>query len=130
MLKLERSSTITSKSQAEIFEFVSNLRNWEKLMPEGKVTKWTADADNCSFNINNMADLELQVVSRNEPNSIELKNPSPKPFPISLKLVLSEQGDVQFQFEGEMNFFLQSVAEKPLGNLFGIMADKLKEQLD
>ena len=128
MLQIERNADVPGRSQSEIYDFLRDMRNWEKLMPEGKVSKWRADEKSCFFNLNNMADLELNLVEEDAPNSMRVANPEPKPFPISLRLEV-EDGKASLHFEGEMNFFLQTVAEKPLGNLFGIMCDQLAQEL-
>jgi hypothetical protein len=128
MLQIERVAEVSGRSQQEIYEFLRDMRNWEKLMPEGKVSKWRAEKDFCFFNLNNMADLELHLQEEDAPHSMRVANPEPKPFPISLKLTV-EDGTARLNFEGEMNFFLQTVAEKPLGNLFGIMCDQLAREL-
>ena len=52
-------------SQKQVFEFLSDFNNFEKLMPE-QVTNWISDNETCSFNIQGMAAISLKY-SRKEP---------------------------------------------------------------
>ena len=56
-----KSDKITiQKSQEDIYAFLSDFNNFEKLMPE-QVTNWQSTDESCSFTIQGMADLKMKM---------------------------------------------------------------------
>jgi carbon monoxide dehydrogenase subunit G len=129
-MKIESKRVELHESQENIFEFLSDFRNFEQLIPQDRVSKWTATEDTCSFNINGMADIGMKITDLRKPSVIHINSHGKNPFSFTLTVNIDETGDnssaVNLIFNAEVNPFLSMMVEKPLTNFFNMLADKLK----
>jgi carbon monoxide dehydrogenase subunit G len=117
-------------SATQVFSFLNDLRNLEKLMPE-QIIDYKAEAQKCSFTIKGMTSLSLKVDQAIEPKLIRLVPDGKSPFEFELMAHLREsEGTTQakIQLQAELNPMLAMMAKRPLQNLVEIMADKLSAQ--
>ncbi len=129
-MKLETSWKAVQASPEQVFAFLSDMNNMQKLMPE-QVINWTSDAEACQFTIKGMADLGLKIIERNANSSIKMSSHGKTPFPFTLNVgirPLDQVSEAQLQFEGEVNPFLKMMVEKPLSNFFNMLLDGLSRQ--
>ncbi len=116
-------------SSNDIFNFLTDLNNLQKLMPEDKIDQWQSDAETCSFQIKGLAKIGMKLDSTEENKKIHIVSNGKNPFDFTLDINLNEQGDStesQLIFDGNMNAFMKMMAEKPLTNFFNLLADNLK----
>ena len=89
-------TTITSdvvnvaRPAQDIFAFLIDLNNLEKLMPEGKYSEWESTADDCRFNLNGMASIGMKITDSNPPNSIHIVSNGKNPFEFTLDVSIKE----------------------------------------
>lgn len=115
-------------SSNDIFNFLSDLNNLQKLMPEDKIDQWQSDVETCSFQIKGLAKIGMKLDSSEENKLIHIVSNGKNPFDFTLDIHLKEQDSVtesQLVFEGKMNAFMKMMAEKPLTNFFNLLADNL-----
>src|SRR4051812_30023565 len=79
MTRIESEKVALVKSQEEVFNFLSDFNNFEKLMPE-QVTDWVSDSSTASFNIKGMASLGMAIESRTPFTEIKIKKNGKAPF--------------------------------------------------
>jgi carbon monoxide dehydrogenase subunit G len=58
-----RTGTI-NRDIAAVYGFVSDIRNFNRLIPEDTVLNWVADADSCSFDISNLGSAKINIAER------------------------------------------------------------------
>jgi len=130
-------ATFSSKTVAvnapasDIFTFLSDLNNLQKLMPEDKIDQWQSDAESCSFQIKGLAKIGMKLHSTDEHKNIHIVSNGKNPFDFTLDIHLNDKGsttDSQLIFDGNMNAFMKMMAEKPLTNFFNLLADNLQTQ--
>jgi carbon monoxide dehydrogenase subunit G len=129
MTRIESDKTTVNKTAKEVYDFLSDFNNFQKLMPE-QVVDWKSTADECTFTIKGMATLGMKIVEKT-PNSLikVIKNGS-APFDFTLSCMitdLQQQCMVQLAFDAELNPMLKMMATKPLTNFLNILVNKLKE---
>lgn len=111
-----------------ILGFLSDLRNFENLMPE-QVINWKADKEACSFTIQGMADLGFRIEDIRE-KQIVYKSEAPSPFPFNLECFCesTEENTTKsyLTLSAELNPFLQMMAKKPLTNFLNMLNQQLK----
>jgi len=120
------------KSNGDIYHFLNDFNNFEKLLPE-QVINWQSTQNSCSFTIKGMADLAMVLGECNEPDLVVYKSVSPSPFEFSMKFNLSSKGpsaDVYCNLEAKLNPMLKMMASRPLQNFVNILVEKLKETLE
>lgn len=130
MTTIETKHELSSNSQGKLFQFLSDLNNFEQLMPEGKIEKWSSSSEECEFTIKGMARIGLKKVSE-EPNSlIKITSFGKVPFSFDLDIHLNDKGDKTesyMVFKGDINPFMKMMVEKPLTNFFNILVSTASE---
>jgi carbon monoxide dehydrogenase subunit G len=126
-----KSNKITINNSSEnIFSFLSDLNNLEKLMPEGKVSDWKSTENTCQFKISGMGTLGMKIKEKIAANKIIMSSLSDKPFSfeITVDIVPVEaKSEVQFVVDANINTFMLMMVEKPLTNFFNMMNEKLQQ---
>lgn len=130
LTRLESDKVEINNSSEKIFNYLSDFQNFESMMPE-QVTEWTATQDECSFNISGMATIGMKIVEK-VPNSKIVINSSGKvPFDFTLLVSITDNGATasvgQITFESELNPMMKMMVEKPLGNFFNMLAQKMAD---
>ena len=121
------------KSADHIFDFLNDFNNFEHLMP-AQITHWKADKDYCSFEIINMATIELRITERKPGQKLKMISEGKSPFPIQLdsNFEILDENLTKFNFEinAEVNPMISMMVKKPLQNLVEIMGQKLKSFME
>ncbi len=128
-MKIESKTVEVAASPQAVFEYLSDLNNFENLLPEGRISDWESRTDYCSFKVQGTATIDLQLIEAKSPNYLLLKSGDRSPFPLELNIHLTEHGAATSAFQimnAEINPFLKMMVEKPLTNLFDYIADRLQ----
>ena len=130
MSRIESNIAEINNSPEKVFNFLSDMNNFGKLMPE-QVINWKSTVDNCSFTIKGMTDLSMKI-SEKTPNTKVVYIPDGKvPFNFSLNINLQNPKEnlciAQIIFDAELNAMMEMLASKPLQNFVNMLAAKLKE---
>lgn len=130
MVKIKTDKVLINKPNEEIFSFLSNFNNFEKLMPE-QVTNWNSTEDTCSFTVKGMADIGMRIKEANKFSFIHIVSEGKVPFDFDMMCHIepaeNNQSQVQLELKANMNPMLAMMAKRPLQNLIDIMVSKLKE---
>jgi hypothetical protein len=128
--KLESEKVEITNSARNIFNYLSDFNNFGKLMPS-QVTNWQSTTDECSFTINGMATIGMKIIEKTPHSKITITSHGKVPFDFKLFLLLENNGENactgQLVFESDMNPMLKMMVEKPLGNFFNMLAQKMKD---
>lgn len=128
------SSKVTVKaSQEEIIAFLRDTNNLIHLLPADKVQDFKSTEDECSFKVQGAIIISLIQDGQEGNEKLFLKSGKFAPFPFRLTIFLSPvDGGTEgyINFSGEANPFIKMMAEKPLGNLFNYMTQKLEERFN
>ncbi len=132
MKTFESNKILIKRPAKEIFDFLSDFRNFEKLMPE-EITNWRADESSCSFTIKNMADLNMAFGERQANEKITMISRGKNPFVYDLNVFMDENGEgtqTQIVFNADLNPMLSMMVSNPLKNFINILNEKLKEVME
>ena len=112
----------------ECFDFVSDMNNYELLLPKDKISNWESSKNQCSFKILNRYTLEMIFDHAKENELIHIKSGPISPFKFELDLNLKSiqnTTSAQLKCNADINPMLKLMIQKPLNNLFDYMAEKL-----
>ena len=132
MTHIESQPAQVNTSAANVFAFLSDMKNIEKLLPAGKYSDWKADTDMCSFKIQNAYTIGLRIKESKPNEEILYESTAGSPFPFTLKVQLKESGAQttgQLICDAQINPFLEMMVKSPLKNLFDYMASRLPEAM-
>src|SRR5258708_5229654 len=126
-MRIESEKAEISKPASEVFSFLSDFNNFQKLMPP-QVVNWKSTADECSFTISGMATIGMKIIEKTPNTHIKISSSGKVPFEFTLDVSLSETGPAQTTaqliFESALNPMMAMMVEKPLKNFFNLLAGK------
>jgi hypothetical protein len=127
MTSIESEKVKIAKSIEEVFAFLANANNHQKLMPDS-VYNWSSTEDECKFTIQNMAKLELKITERVSPSKIAIIPSAKAPFDLRIEWFL--EGDAssctaQMIIHADLNPFIKMMAVGPLNKLVNYQASTL-----
>jgi carbon monoxide dehydrogenase subunit G len=128
MLKIEGEKVNVACSSEECFTFLSNLNNYNQLLPKNKISNWESEINRCSFKIQSAYKLELIYQNSTPHSSIILVSGDSSPIKFTMDIILEQIEDstsAQIICNAKVNPVLKMMIEKPLKNLFDYMADRL-----
>ena len=117
LMQLESPKVSIPKSSEDIFNFLSDVRNFEKLMPENISKFELLEEDKFLFALKGMPEIVLKKKEIKSPNKIVLGAAGGK-LNFSLTGLIEEQGDsnsaVQLKFEGDFNPMMGMMIKGPI----------------
>jgi hypothetical protein len=129
-MNLESPKTNVEKSAEYIFNALSDIKNFEKLMPEN-MAKFEVIDENCfEFGLKGMPEIKL-VKKASTPNSeIVLGAASSKlPFTLTAKInaISENETDIQLFFEGEFNAMMEMIVKGPITKFIETLASNMNK---
>jgi carbon monoxide dehydrogenase subunit G len=129
-MRIESDKSQINKPASEVFAFLSNFNNFQKLMPP-QVVDWQSTENDCSFKISGMATIGMKIIEKNPNSLIKITSNGKVPFTFTLNVHLTEisptQTSGQLIFEADINPMMGMMVEKPLRNFFNLLSGKMKE---
>lgn len=130
MTRIESNAELINKPQEKIFDFLSDMNNFGKLMPE-QVVNWKSDKDGCTFTIKNMADISLKISDRIPHKKIIMTSSDKSPLTFTLESEITAVDEfksyVRVVINAELNAMMEMLAKNPLQNFVNMLATKLKD---
>lgn len=127
-MNIESNKVNVSKSKAEIVSFLTNVENYEKLMPEG--TKFEVLGDDIFlFALKGMPEIKLRLQEQTE-NKVVLGAASDKlPFTLTANLneIEANKTEAQLAFSGNFNPMMTMMVKGPITKFVGQLSEKLGE---
>ena len=117
-----------AKGDKEVFEFLTDLKNFEKLMPENIDKFEVINEDRFLFALKGMPQIVLQRQSQTPNSQIVLGAASDKlPFILTADIisVSDNESKVALSFEGQFNAMMAMMIKHPITNFMGTLSDNL-----
>ena len=127
-MHLEAPVKNVGKSQKEVYNFLSDLSNFKKLMPDSIQTFEVLDEDTFRFALKGMPEIVLRRKEQTPHEKIVLGAASDKlPFTLTANLreIEAEETEVALTFEGEFNAMMAMMIKSPITNFLGTLSTKL-----
>lgn len=127
-MNLESPKVSVSQSAQYLFDSLTDVKNFEKLMPES-IAKFEVIGDDAFlFGLNGMPEIKLKMKEKVAPNKVVLGAASDKlPFTLTAKIdtVSERQSDVQLFFEGEFNAMMAMMIKGPISKFLETLAENM-----
>lgn len=128
-MELTSKKVIVKKTAQEVCDFLSDVKNFEGLMPEN-ISKFEVIRDNAFvFALKGMPEIALEIKDIQAPNQITLGAISDK-IPFTLIADIEEQEDctseVELQFQGDFNSMMAMMIKGPISKFLETLASKLE----
>ena len=128
-MNLESPNVTVTKSSKEVFDFLSDLKNFEQLMPEN-TQKFEVDGDSFLFALKGMPEIRLVLKEKTEYSSIVLGAASSKlPFTLTGNIVEVSENETKAQliFDGDFNPMMAMMVKKPLSKFIEVLAENISK---
>ena len=127
-MNLESPKVTVSKSAQELFDLLTDVRNFEKLMPDN-IAKFEVIGDDAFiFGLKGMPEIKLKMKEKVAPNKVVLGAASDKlPFTLtaSIDAVSDNNSDVKLDFVGEFNPMMAMMIKGPISKLIEAFANNM-----
>lgn len=128
-------TTIESKvgkvesSSEKLYDFLSNFKNFEHLVPQDKIENWESTEDECSFKVSGVGDFGMKIIEKEPTKLVKISNSDKVPFDfylwIQLKEVAERDTRIKLTIKAQLNPMLKMVAQKPLQQMVDTIVDQL-----
>jgi hypothetical protein len=127
-MNLESPKTSVDQSATYLFNSLSDVKNFEKLMPDSIAKFEVLGDDSFLFGLQGMPEIKLKVKEKIAPNTIVLGAASDKlPFTLTAKIdsVAENKSEVQLFFEGEFNAMMAMMIKGPISKFIETLSSNM-----
>ncbi|MGB5498078.1 MAG: SRPBCC family protein [Maribacter sp.] len=127
-MHIEAPKNTVDKSAKEVFDFLTDLQNFEKLMPENIDKFQVINEDRFLFALKGMPEIVLQRKEQHPNDKIVLGAASEKlPFTLTADIlsVSENECEVTLSFKGEFNAMMAMMIKSPITNFMGKLSENL-----
>jgi hypothetical protein len=121
-------------SQEEVYNFVTDIRNFEQFIPKGTVTNLHTTKESCSFDVTMLGTVTLHISEKVMFNKVVFSGNALHVNDFSLIVNISKAGDLQsdanVKLVADMNPFLKMVADKPIFNFLEMLISGMENFRD
>jgi ribosome-associated toxin RatA of RatAB toxin-antitoxin module len=127
-MNLESPKVTVEKSSQELFDLLSDVKNFEKLMPDNIAKFEVIGEDAFIFGLKGMPEIKLKMKEKVAPNKIVLGAASDKlPFTLvaNIDTVSENSSAVKLDFEGEFNAMMAMMIKGPISKFIETLANNM-----
>lgn len=127
-MNLESPKVTVEKSSQELFNLLSDVKNFEKLMPDNIAKFEVIGEDAFIFGLKGMPEIKLKMKEKVAPNKIVLGAASDKlPFTLvaNIDTISDQSSAVKLDFEGEFNAMMAMMIKGPISKFIETLANNM-----
>ena len=127
-MNLESTKVTVQKSAQELFDLLTDVKSYEKLMPDSIAKFEIIGEDAFIFGLKGMPEIKLKMKDKVAPSKVVLGAASEKlPFTLiaNIDTVSANSCDVQLDFEGEFNPMMAMMIKGPIGKFIEALATNM-----
>ena len=131
-MNLESPKVTVEKTQQEVFDFLSDVKNFETLMPENISKFEVLDDDKFLFALKGMPEIILKKKETDAPNKIVLGAAGGKlDFSLTGNITKLEdnKSEIQLSFNGDFNPMMAMMIKGPIGKFIETLATKMPQAI-
>ena len=120
-----------SCSAREVYEFVTDIRNFEQFIPANALTNWKAGIESCSFNVSMLGAVSVRISEKKEYTKVVYSGDAFKKEDFSLTLNiydnLKEPADISIVLVADLNPMMKMVAVKPINQFLEMLVTEMEK---
>lgn len=127
-MNLESPKVTVSKSAQELFDLLTDVKNFEKLMPENIAKFEVIGEDAFIFGLKGMPEIKLKMKDKIAPIKVVLGAASDKlPFTLTANIdeLSATTSDIKLDFEGEFNPMMAMMIKGPISKFIETLATNM-----
>jgi hypothetical protein len=127
-MNLESPKVIVEKSAQYLFETLTDVKSFERLMPDSIAKFEVTDADSFIFGLQGMPEIKLRLTEKIAPSKVVLGAASDKlPFSLiaNINSVSENSSEVQLEFSGEFNPMMAMMIKGPISKFLEALSENM-----
>lgn len=129
-MNLESPKVTVQKSAQDLFNALTDVRNFETLMPENTAKFEVTGDDSFIFGLKGMPEIKLRMKDKVAPNKVVLGAASDK-LPFTLTAAINEvsesSSEVKLSFEGSFNPMMAMMIKGPISKFIDTLANNMNK---
>jgi len=121
-------------SDVELFEFVTDVRNFEQFVRGAGITDWKAEKKSCSFKVSMIGTVSLHIAESEKYRIVTYRGDALNKNDFSLILNISGSAvsstDVKVSLSADLNPMLRMMAAKPIAQFLELLINKMESISD
>lgn len=129
-MHIETPTKLVGKGSREVFAFLNDLSNFERLMPDNTDKFKLLDENTFLFALKGMPEITLTRKGAHPYDRIVLGAANDKlPFTLTVFIhqIAEHQSEVKFSFEGQFNAMMAMMIKTPITNFIGTLSSNLEK---
>lgn len=123
-----------SCSVEDVFAFVTDIRNFQRFIPEGTISNWNSEKESCSFNVSMLGTVSVRLSEKKEYSKVVFTGDALKKNDFILTLVISENAEnhaeVRVMLSADLNPMIKMIATKPIGQFLEMLINEMESFRD
>lgn len=127
-MRIESPKATVNKSREELFGFLTDVKNFEKLMPDNISKFEVLEDDTFLFALSGMPEIVLKLQEKNEFDKVSLGAAGGKiPFSLTANINELEAGksEATLIFEGDFNPMMAMMVKGPITKFINTLSEKM-----
>jgi len=129
--KFESRTGKLSCTTDKVFNFITDIRNFEQFIPAGNVENWQASVDNCSFQVPPLGTASVRITEKNQSSSVTYTGDALQKNDFKLVVYILENdknlADVRLILTAELNPVLKMMAADPIGRFLETLISEMEK---
>lgn len=125
-----RKGSVHYKPEA-VYAFVTDIRNFERFIPENTVTEMVSDRDSCSFRVNMLGKVNISILEKTEYSRVsfrgDLLQTNTFIFNLFLEPLSAELTGIRILVEADLNPMLKMMAAEPVKRLLETLVSGMEK---
>ena len=118
-------------SADKLFFFVTDIRNFERFIPNGTISNWQADKESCSFSVSMIGTVSFRLAEKVNNRKVVFKGDALKKndFELTLNITDNQQNpaSVIVTLNAELNPMMKMIAVKPIGQFLEMLISEMEK---
>lgn len=114
----------------ELFNFVTDIRNFEQFIPKNTITNWHAEQESCSFSVSMIGTVSIKLSEKVKYIKVVFTGDALKKNDFVLALNISDNGknraEVMVSLNADLNPMLKMMATKPIGQFLEMLINQME----
>jgi len=130
-MKIESKIGKSESSDEKIYNFISDFDNFKDLLPPDRVTDWESSGDKCSFRVDPVGRISLQIIEKEPYSLVKMSSVpalSPHEFSMWVQLIKVAENDtrIKITIEPRVNAMLLPMIKSPLKKFVDSLIDRME----
>lgn len=119
-----------SCSSEDVFAFVTDIRNFQRFIPEGTISNWNSEKESCSFNVSMLGTVSVRLSEKKEYSKVVFTGDALKKNDFILTLAISDNAEnhaeVRVMLSADLNPMIKMIATKPISQFLEMLINEME----